>query len=72
MTDCTCDMHMKPGYHCRRCCLTFGGLTAFDRHLDVKGGGHKHPLSVGLVNSTRGLWSLPYFATPSASDGIAA
>ena len=67
--SCICDMHGKGGLHCRACCVTFGGLTGFDRHI-VKGT-HVEPSTVGLVLSPGGVWKEPvrpsasgYWATP--------
>lgn len=67
---CICDMHGRGGFHCRTCCLTFGGLTGFDRHI-VRGS-HLHPSERGMTLSAGGKWITPPPSTPSASEGIAA
>jgi hypothetical protein len=67
---CICDMHGRGGYHCRACCLTFGGIDGFDRHI-VRGT-HIHPSERGLVLAPSGKWIRPNFPTPPANSGIAA
>ena len=49
-------MHGKGGLHCRRCCSTFTGVTAFDKHW---AGGHKSPADAGLTEVRPGVWGLP-------------
>ena len=50
--------------HCSGCCLTFTGITSFDRHRDgshVRGRFCQFPQAVGLVNAMRSYpcWGLP-------------
>jgi len=57
--NCQCDMHGRgSACHCRTCCLTFTGLSAFDRHLRLRPP-HKDPVSVGLVQNSKGQWGRP-------------
>jgi hypothetical protein len=56
--SCNCDMHGRKGLmHCRACCLTFSGITAFDMHL-VRSG-HRAPQESGLVLVRPGVWGKP-------------
>jgi hypothetical protein len=58
MPDCRCDMHGRgKACHCRRCCLTFSGPTAFDHH--IKGGQHWAPSERGLAEVRPGVWGSP-------------
>ena len=54
---CTCDMNGRGGMHCRGCCLTLTGLTAFDKHQ--RGGVCADPADCGLVESRPGVWGFP-------------
>jgi hypothetical protein len=42
--------------HCSRCCCTFSGFTAFDRHQ--RGGKCLNPATVALMEFG-GVWSYP-------------
>jgi hypothetical protein len=54
--SCLCDMHERAGMHCRACCRTFSGITAFDRHWQR---GHHDPADIGLVQQSSGRWGFP-------------
>lgn len=49
--------------HCAAegCHNTFGGATSFDAHRDQRGehGRCKSPESLGLVQTEKGIWSVP-------------
>jgi len=49
-------MHGRGGMHCRACCVTFNGITAFDAHW---ADGHRDPVAVGLVLHSCGRWGFP-------------
>jgi hypothetical protein len=58
MSACTCSMHGRgKACHCRRCCLTFSGPTAFDHHI-VRGL-HVEPAKRGLVCIRADVWGWP-------------
>lgn len=43
--------------HCRACCVTFSGITAFDQHITQAG--HRSPGAAGLVQVRPGVWGRP-------------
>jgi hypothetical protein len=43
--------------HCRTCCMTFSGISAFDQHI-VRGV-HQAPQMRGLVITRREVWGWP-------------
>lgn len=43
--------------HCRKCCLTFTGITAFDKHILF--GEHCPPSERGLVEVRPGIYGAP-------------
>ena len=53
---CRCDLGQMRGRacHCRTCCLTFTGPTAFDQH--IVHGTHQEPSARGLVPVRPGVW----------------
>lgn len=56
--NCTCDMDGRgKACHCRRCCLTFSSLSAFDSH--VVRGEHVPPRTRGLAEVRPGVWGKP-------------
>jgi hypothetical protein len=56
--NCQCDMHGRgKACHCRRCCLTFSGPWAFDRH--IMRGEHQIPYTRGLVPVRPEVWGRP-------------
>ena len=56
--SCICDMHGRgKACHCRACCLTFSGVTAFDQHI-VRGV-HVQPQERGLTLVRPGVWGWP-------------
>jgi hypothetical protein len=55
---CECDMGGRgKACHCRACCLTFSGVSAFDRH--IVGGVHVAPAGRGLVLVRADVWGWP-------------
>jgi hypothetical protein len=56
--SCACDMNGRGNAcHCRACCLTFSGLTAFDHH--ILHGEHQPPAARGLAQVRPGVWGFP-------------
>ena len=56
--SCTCDMNGQGARcHCRRCCLTFTGISAFDQHQ--VSGACREPAGRGLVLTRPGVWGWP-------------
>lgn len=57
-SDGTCGRELcRPGTniaHCTVCCVTFGGLSGFDRHR--KNGVCLRPETIGLTLSQYGYW----------------
>lgn len=58
--------------HCAKCCLTFSGVSAFDKHITRDG--HQAPQERGLVQAPSGIWTWPPEAArgqrPSFLEGI--
>lgn len=55
---CTCDMNGRGNAcHCRGCCLSFSGPSAFDRH--IVSGRHQPPAARGLAEVRPGVWGWP-------------
>jgi hypothetical protein len=64
MPDCHCDLGKMRGKacHCRACCLTFTGPSAFDHHI-VRGV-HALPGLRGLIRVRPEAWGWPSSETP--------
>lgn len=74
---CQCDLAAgSRACHCRLCCVTFGGLGAFDRHIRWDAGvpRHRSPQESGLTEVRPGVWGRSYGPQrqPAGASGEAA